>query len=67
MPRPPLIILGRSPAAMILRGSPPPTVAAVISVRGRREYGVDLPRVPRLDLTFDDVDVPPPPGNPVPP
>jgi hypothetical protein len=63
MPHPPPLILGYS---MFLRRSPPPEVVAIISIHGRREFGVEFvptsdatarhPR--RLDLTFDDVEVP---------
>ena len=64
MPHPPLVILGYSPAAMYCRVAPR-LPGAVISVHGRREFAVEtLAGVPRLDLTFDDVDVPPA-GDPV--
>lgn len=45
---------------MFPRGSSGADVAAVVSVHGRREFGVeaDVPR--RLDLAFDDADVPVP-------
>lgn len=58
MSHPALIILGYSDAAMFLREQPAPDISAIISIHGRREFGVeaDVPR--RLDLAFDDVDVP---------
>ena len=58
VPHPPLVVLGYSQAAMYLNRSPP--VGAVLSIQGRREFGVELAGVPRLDLHFDDVDVVPP-------
>ena len=57
---PTLVILGYSEAAMFLRRQPPPTLAGLISIHGRREFGVAAPAPRRLDLAFDDVDVPPP-------
>ena len=60
MPHPPLVILGYSEAAMFLRGTARPPVAAVVSIHGRREFGVDADMGRRLDLTFDDVEVPAP-------
>ena len=59
---PSLVILGYSEAAMFLRREPAPPLAGVISIHGRLEYGVETltPAPPRLDLTFDDVEVPEP-------
>jgi len=46
---------------MYLACTPPPNVTAIVSIHGRREFAVaSAPGVPRLDLTFDDVDVPAP-------
>src|SRR5688500_1170543 len=58
MAHPSLVILGYSEAAMFLRGTPPPNVRAIISVHGPREFGVEAALPHRLDLGFDDVDVP---------
>lgn len=60
MTRPHLVILGCSEAAMFIRGMPPPRITAVISIHGQHEFGVDVDAPRRLDLTFDDVDVPEP-------
>lgn len=43
---------------MFLRGSPRPKVDAIISIHGAREFGVEAEVAHRLDLTFDDADVP---------
>jgi predicted protein tyrosine phosphatase len=53
-----LVILGYSEAAMFLRSSSPTDIAAIISIHGAREFGVEADVTHRLDLTFDDVDVP---------
>lgn len=50
-----MAIFGCSEAAMFLRGRP--NVAAIISIHGSREFGVEADVAPRLDLTFDDVEV----------
>jgi predicted protein tyrosine phosphatase len=42
---------------MFLRADPPPEISAVISIHGKREFGVELACEHRLDLTFDDVEV----------
>ena len=42
---------------MLLRGPSGPDVAAVISIHGRRGFGVEADVAHRLDLTFDDVEV----------
>ncbi|HEY2587983.1 MAG TPA: hypothetical protein VGI81_19725 [Tepidisphaeraceae bacterium] len=57
MKHPQLAIFGYSEAAMFLRGTSPPPVGAIVSIHGRREFGVesDVPR--RLDLAFDDVEI----------
>jgi predicted protein tyrosine phosphatase len=56
---PDLAVLGYSHAAMYLARTPPPNVTAIVSIHGRREFAVaSAPGVPRLDLSFDDVDVP---------
>jgi predicted protein tyrosine phosphatase len=56
---PTLAVFGYSQAAMFLARTPPPNVTAVVSIRGRREFGVPtVPGVRRLDLCSDDVDVP---------
>jgi predicted protein tyrosine phosphatase len=53
-------ILGYSEAAMFIRRVSASKVAGVISIHGRREFGVEAGVSPRLDLTFDDVEVAPP-------
>ena len=60
MTHPDLAILGYSEAAMYLRRAPTPNVRAIISIHGRREFGVEADVPHRLDLTFDDVDAPAP-------
>ena len=57
MLEPPLSILGYSEAGMFLRGPSGRDVASVISIHGRREFGVEADVAHRLDLTFDDVEV----------
>ena len=42
---------------MFLRAQPAPEISAVISIHGRREFGVELECEYRLDLHFDDVEV----------
>ena len=42
---------------MFLRAHPAPQISAVISIHGKREFGVELAYEHRLDLTFDDVEV----------
>jgi predicted protein tyrosine phosphatase len=54
---PALVVLGYSEAGMLLRAKPAPQVSAVISIHGRREFGVELECAHRLDLGFDDVEV----------
>ena len=60
MSHPDLAIFGYSDGSMFLRATPKPNVAAIISIHGRREFGVEADVGHRLDLAFDDVDVPPP-------
>ena len=55
---PSLVVLGYSEAAMFLRRAPEPGLVGVISIHGRREFGVEAEAPRRLDLLFDDVDVP---------
>lgn len=62
MPPPTPVILGYSEAAMFLRRSPAPGVTAVLSIHGPREHAVEFTASHRLDLTFDDAEVPAP-GN----
>jgi predicted protein tyrosine phosphatase len=52
-----LSIFGYSEAAMFLRGASRPDVAAIISIHGSREFGVEADVAHRIDLTFDDVEV----------
>ena len=58
MRRPQIVVLGYSEAAMLLRKLDPRLLSGVISIHGAREFGVEAPGIPRLDLVFDDVDVP---------
>src|SRR5688500_14144670 len=60
MTHPKLAILGYSEAAMYLRRAPSRNVSAIISIPGRREFGVEADVAQRLDLTFDDVEAPAP-------
>ena len=60
MTHPELAIFGYSEAAMYLRRAPSPSVGAIISIHGRREFGVEADVPHRLDLTFDDVEAPAP-------
>jgi hypothetical protein len=60
MSHPTLEILGYSEAAMYVRGASRPEIRAIISIHGRREYAVEADGVTRLDLLFDDVNVPDP-------
>jgi predicted protein tyrosine phosphatase len=57
MTHPKLTIFGYSEAAMFLRGTPKPSVTAIISIHGGREFGIEADVRKRLDLTFDDVEV----------
>ena len=57
MTHPQLAVFGYSEAAMFLRGTPVPDVTGIISIHGSREFGVEAEVLPRLDLTFDDVEV----------
>ena len=60
MTHPALAIFGYSDGAMFLRATPKPNVAAIISIHGRREFGIEADVKHRLDLAFDDVEVPAP-------
>lgn len=42
---------------MFLRAQPAPPVSTIISIHGKREFGVELECEHRLDLHFDDVEV----------
>ena len=53
-----LVILGYSEAAMFLRGRAVDSVAGIISIHGSREFAVEADVPNRLDLAFDDVEVP---------
>src|SRR5258708_3073379 len=55
MSHPSLIVLGYSEAAMLLRRAPRQDVAAIISIHGRREFGVEANVAHRLGLLFDGV------------
>jgi len=56
-----VIVMGYSEAGMFLRAAGAAEVVGVAAIHGRREYGVETATgVPRLDLRFDDVDVPMP-------
>lgn len=59
MRHPSLAILGYSQAAMFLRKHGH-GVTAILSIHGGREYGVEANVPTRLDLIFDDVEVPTP-------
>jgi len=41
---------------MLLRANPAPRISAVISIHGKREFGVEVECEHRLDLGFDDVE-----------
>ena len=58
MKHPPLVILGYSEAAMFLRRPRATDVRAILSIHGRREFPVEASAGHRLDLEFDDVEVP---------
>ena len=58
MTHPQLAIFGYSEAAMFLRKAPKPNVSAIISIHGRREFGIEADVPYRLDLRFDDIEVP---------
>ncbi len=56
---PPILALGYSEAAMSLQGIRAANIAAIISIFGRHEFGVEAQQITRrLDLHFDDVEVP---------
>ena len=54
---PALVVLGYSEAAMFLPRVPTRDLAGIISIHGRREFGVEAATPHRLDLEFDDVEV----------
>src|ERR1043165_3204732 len=59
MPQWDLVILGYSEAGMYMRGPSSAQVSAILSIHGKREFGVEGAEVRRrLGLTFDDVEVP---------
>jgi predicted protein tyrosine phosphatase len=55
---PEILVMGYSEAGMFLRGGGAGRVGAVLSIHGGREFGVEWEEGPRLDLGFDDVEVP---------
>jgi predicted protein tyrosine phosphatase len=58
---PPILMLGYSEAAMLMRQPLGAQVQAIISIHGLHEYAVEAPGLSqRLTLRFDDVDVPDP-------
>ncbi|HEX8911991.1 MAG TPA: hypothetical protein VF796_06495 [Humisphaera sp.] len=59
---PTILILSRSEAAMLLGSAAAPRPAAVLSIRGPHEPRLEVPPdvTHRLELVFDDVDVPVP-------
>jgi predicted protein tyrosine phosphatase len=58
---PPILILGYSQAAMLMRQPLGAQVKAIIAIHGRHEYAVEAPGISRLlELRFDDIDVPDP-------
>jgi predicted protein tyrosine phosphatase len=57
---PTILVMGYSPAAMFLRQPEGKTVRAVIAIRGAQEYCVESNVPHRLELNFDDVEVPDP-------
>jgi predicted protein tyrosine phosphatase len=57
MSHPRLEVLGYSEAGMFLRSASGRDVGAIISIHGRREFGVEAHVAHRLDLTFDDTEV----------
>lgn len=52
------VVLGYSEAAMFLRGPRGAGVVGILSIHGAREHGVEFQIHDRLDLEFDDVEVP---------
>lgn len=58
MPHPSLAVLGYSQAAMFLRSARGSEVVGIISIHGAREFAVESDVGRRLDLRFDDVEVP---------
>ncbi|MBC8107899.1 MAG: hypothetical protein H7Z14_15025 [Anaerolineae bacterium] len=58
MEQPDLLILGYSEAAMFLKSVATNSISAIISIHGPREFGVECDVKRRLDLSFDDADVP---------
>src|SRR5579875_347725 len=58
MPRPSVLALGYSEAAMLLRQPAAERVGAVLSVCGCGEFAVETSVPRRLVLRFDDVDAP---------
>jgi len=57
---PPIVALGYSEAAMLLRRPNAAGIGAVISIHGKREFPVEAAIPHRLVLRFDDEDVPDP-------
>jgi predicted protein tyrosine phosphatase len=56
---PPIIALGYSEAAMMLRNPGHPRIDALIAIKGQREFAVDTPPGARsLILDFDDCEAP---------
>lgn len=58
MQHPQIVVLGYSEAAMLLRKLDHKLLTGIISIHGSREIGVMTDGIQRLDLVFDDVDVP---------
>ena len=59
MTHPPVLVLGYSEAAMLLRKSHTADVLAIIAIHGQREYPVETSEVPySLVLQFDDTEAP---------
>jgi predicted protein tyrosine phosphatase len=59
MPPPQLAILGYSEAGQFIRQTDPRLFVGIISIHGANESALETRDIPRLDLQFDDVDVPP--------
>jgi predicted protein tyrosine phosphatase len=60
MPHPSIVILGYSQAAMLLRQPKAASIIALLAIRGANEHCVQWTGPRRLELVFDDEEVPDP-------